>query len=92
MAVADGDISNQIASGTLCAAVSGTWDATAAQEAFGDGYAATKLPTFTVGEQQIQQGSVAGFKLVGVNAYSQNAGWAALLQIGSPMRKSGYPF
>ncbi|HIW81432.1 MAG TPA: extracellular solute-binding protein [Candidatus Acetatifactor stercoripullorum] len=79
LAVADGDISNQIASGTLCAAVSGTWDATAAQEAFGDGYAATKLPTFTVGEQQIQQGSVAGFKLVGVNAYSQNAGWAALL-------------
>ena len=79
LAAADGDISNQIASGTLCAAVSGTWDATAAQEAFGDGYAATKLPTFTVGDQQIQQGSVAGFKLVGVNAYSQNAGWAALL-------------
>lgn len=79
LAVADGDISNQIASGALCAAVSGTWDATAAQNAFGEGYAATKLPTFTVGDQQIQQGSVAGFKLVGVNAYSQNAGWAALL-------------
>lgn len=79
LAVADGDISNQIASGALCVAVSGTWDATAAQNAFGEGYAATKLPTFTVGDQQIQQGSVAGFKLVGVNAYSQNAGWAALL-------------
>ena len=79
LAVADGDIANQIASGALCAAVSGTWDATAAQNAFGEGYAATKLPTFTVGDQQIQQGSVAGFKLVGVNAYSQNAGWAALL-------------
>ena len=79
MGIADGDISNQIAGGQLCAVVSGTWDATAAQAAFGDGYAATKLPTFTVDGKQVQQGSVAGFKLVGVNAYSKNAGWAALL-------------
>ena len=79
MAIADGDISNQIAGGSLAAVVSGTWDATAAQAAFGDGYAATKLPTYTIGDAQVQQGSVAGFKLVGVNAYSQNAGWAALL-------------
>lgn len=79
LAIADGDISNQIASGDLCAVVSGTWDATAAQDAFGDGYAATKLPAYTAGDKQIQQGSVAGYKMVGVNAYSQNAGWAALL-------------
>lgn len=79
MAIADGDISNQIASGSLAAAISGTWDASAAQTAFGDGYAATKLPTYTIGDAQVQQGSVAGFKLVGVNAYSQNAGWAVLL-------------
>lgn len=78
-AVADGDISNQIASGDLCAAVSGTWDAAAAQDAFGDGYAATKLPSFTAGGKEIQQGSVAGYKMVGVNAYSQNVGWAVLL-------------
>ena len=44
MAIADGDISNQLAAGGLCAAVSGTWDSITAQEAFGDGYAATKLP------------------------------------------------
>ena len=79
LAIADGDISNQIASGTLAAVVSGTWDATAAQDAFGDGYAATKLPTYTCGDKQIQQGSVAGFKMVAVNAYSKNAGWATLL-------------
>ena len=77
--IADGDISNQIASGDLCAVISGTWDAAAAQTAFGDGYAATKLPTYTCGDKQIQQGSVAGFKLVGVNKYSANAGWATLL-------------
>ena len=55
--IADGDVSNQIASGELCAVVSGTWDAAAAQTAFGDGYAATKLPTYTCGDKQIQQGS-----------------------------------
>lgn len=79
MAVTDNDMSNQIASGDLCAMVSGVWDAEAAQKVFGDGYAATKLPTFTVNGKQVQQGSVIGCKLVGVNAYSQNAGWAALL-------------
>ena len=79
MAVADGDSSNQLASGQLCAAVSGTWDATVAQEVFGDGYAATKLPTFTIAGEQVQQASVSGYKMVGVNAHSENAGWAALL-------------
>ena len=77
--IADGDISNQIASGKLCAVVSGTWDASAAQTAFGDGYAATKLPTYTCGDKQVQQGSVAGFKLVGVNKHASNVGWATLL-------------
>ena len=79
MAIADGDISNQIASGGLCAVISGTWDAQAAQAAFGDGYAATKLPTYTIGEDQVQMGSAFGYKFVGVNAYSENIGWAAVL-------------
>lgn len=79
MAIADGDTSNQIAAGGLCAVVSGTWDAQAAQEAFGDGYAAAKLPTFTVGEDQVQMGSAFGYKFIGVNAYSENIGWAAVL-------------
>lgn len=79
MAIADGDTSNQIAAGGLCAVVSGTWDAQAAQEAFGDGYAAAKLPTFTVREDQVQMGSAFGYKFVGVNAYSENIGWAAVL-------------
>ncbi len=78
-AVPEGDLSNQIASGSLCAALSGTWDATAAQEAFGDGYAATKLPTFTLNGEQVQQGSAFGYKFMGVNAYSENIGWAAVL-------------
>ena len=78
-AVADGDLSNQIAAGGLCAVVSGTWDAQAVQKAFGDGYAATKLPTYTVGDTQVPTGSAFGYKFIGVNAYSENIGWAAVL-------------
>lgn len=79
MAIADGDISNQIASGKLCAVISGTWDAENVQNVFGDGYAATVLPTYTVGDQQIQTGSVGGCKLMGINAHCENSGWAVLL-------------
>lgn len=74
--ITDGDSANQIATGTLGAIVSGTWDAEAAQTAFGDGYRATVLPTFTVAGEQVQQASVAGYKFIGVNANSQQVGWA----------------
>lgn len=79
MSVADGDGSNQIASGNVCALVSGTWDAGAAQEAFGDGYAATKLPTYTLNGEQVQMNSAFGYKYIGVNNYSEYVGWAVLL-------------
>lgn len=79
MAIADGDISNQIAGGTLAAVVSGTWDAENAQKVFGNGYAAAKLPTYTLDGKQVQQGSVSGYKFLGVNAYSKNVGWATVL-------------
>lgn len=79
LAIADGDISNQIASGAVCAVVSGTWDAAAAETAFGEGYAACKLPTFTCAGEQVQMSCFSGFKLMGVNAYSKNVGWAVLL-------------
>ena len=52
---------------TIAAGVSGTWNADAIKEKLGENYAATKLPTFTLGEEQAQMGSFAGFKLVGVN-------------------------
>ena len=79
MAIADGDISNQIKSGSLCAAVSGCWDSQVAAEAFGDDYMACRLPSFTAGGKEIPGGAVASYKLMGVNAHSQNSGWAMLL-------------
>lgn len=78
-AVADGDLSNQIASGKLCAVASGTWDASAVQKAFGDGYAASKLPAFTAGDKAVEMAPPFGYKFVGVNAYAENIGWAILL-------------
>lgn len=52
---------------TIAAGVSGTWNAKAMQEKLGDNYAATKLPTATIGGKQVQMSSFAGYKMVGVN-------------------------
>lgn len=65
--------------GQMIAAVNGTWSTNVFMEAYGDGYAAAKLPTFTVNGDQVQMGSFAGYKFVGVNSYSQNPGWSMLL-------------
>lgn len=74
--ITDGDTANQIATGELGAIVSGTWDAAAVQEAFGDGYAACALPTYTCAGNQVPMGSAAGYKMIGVNANSAQVGWA----------------
>ncbi len=79
--ITDGDTANQIATNTLGAIVSGTWDADAVQTAFGDGYAATALPTFTCAGNQVQMGSAAGYKFIGVNANSPQVGWAMELAL-----------
>lgn len=64
---------------SLVAFVDGTWDSAAFAEAYGEGYAATKLPTFTLDGKEVQMGSYAGYKLVGVSSYSESTGWAMLL-------------
>ncbi len=81
VAVTDGDTSNQINSGEIAAIVSGTWDAVSAKEAFGDNYVATKLPTYTCKGEQVQMGSAAGFKMIGVNPHSEYVGWAMELAL-----------
>ncbi len=79
MSIKDGDTANQIASGKLAAIISGTWDSQAVQKAFGDGYAATTLPTYTAGGKQVDMASASGFKFWGVNKNSKNVGWAMKL-------------
>ncbi len=65
--------------GSIIAGINGSWNAESAQKAWGDNYGAAKLPTFTCGGQQVQMGSFAGYKLVGVNPYSGNVGHAMML-------------
>jgi arabinogalactan oligomer/maltooligosaccharide transport system substrate-binding protein len=72
----DGEFVTGIKDGTVIAGINGVWNANAAAEAWGEDYAASRLPTYTVGDQQVQMASFAGYKLVGVNAYSANVGWA----------------
>ena len=63
-----------IAEGTVAAAVNGTWRAETASDAWGENYAATKLPTFNVAGKDCQMSSYSGYKLIGVNPYSANVG------------------
>lgn len=74
----DADTCTQVTDGNVIAAVNGTWNTGVFEAAYGDGFAATKLPTFNVNGQAVQQGSFAGYKLVGVNSYSDNLGWAMI--------------
>ena len=67
------------ANGEVIAGVSGAWNAEKLSAAYGDGYAAAKLPTYTAAGKKLQMASFAGYKLIGINAYSENAEWAMKL-------------
>lgn len=79
VSLTDAEFVTGIKEGSIIAGVNGTWNATAAAEAWGDNYAATCLPTYTCAGKQVQMASVAGYKMFGVNAYAANSGWAMLL-------------
>lgn len=72
----NGDFIAGVQDGSVIACVSGVWDAANVKAAWGENYAATKLPTYTCGEQQVQMASFSGYKMVGVNAYSKHTDWA----------------
>ncbi len=65
--------------GTIIAGVNGVWNAVAVEEAWGGGFGASKLPVYECGGQQVQMASFSGYKLIGVNAYSEQKQWAARL-------------
>ena len=65
-----------IQDGTCIAGISGVWNAVAVQEAWGKSCGACKLPTYTCKGQQIQMSSFKGYKMFGVNSYSDHLAWA----------------
>jgi len=67
--------------GNCAAFTSGTWSAAAAKEAYGDNYAAAKLPAVTINGKEVQLDSIGGYKYVGVNPNTKNAQVAQALAI-----------
>lgn len=70
-----------IQEGSIIAGVNGAWNAVTIQNAWQDGYAASKLPTYTVAGQQVQMASYAGYKMIGVNSHCENKEWAEQLAL-----------
>lgn len=76
VAQSDGNFVTGVQSGECIAGISGVWNAVSMQEAWGNNYGACKLPTYTCKGQQIQMSSFKGYKMMGVNAYSEHLEWA----------------
>lgn len=79
LSIGNTDAVSKAKDGELVAYVDGTWDVEGFTTAYGDNMGCAKLPTFDVNGTATQQGSFAGYKLVGVNSYSDNIGWSMLL-------------
>ena len=65
--------------GSVIAGISGTWLSTDMKDAFGEDYAAAKLPEYTIKSDSVQMHSFAGYKFIGVNANTKNPKWSQLL-------------
>ena len=57
---------------SIAAGVSGTWNAGAMQDKFGENYAATKLPTMNLDGEEKQMASFGGYKLMGVKTSTKH--------------------
>lgn len=75
----NGDIAAAMKSGDVIAGISGVWDVMNVKAIYGDNYGACKLPTYTVAGKEVQMSSFTGYKMMGVNAYSENRDWACRL-------------
>ncbi len=64
---------------TIIAGVNGIWNAVALEKAWEKNFGAAKLPLYTCAGKQVQMASFSGYKLAGVNAYSEEKEWAAKL-------------
>ncbi|MDD7641027.1 MAG: extracellular solute-binding protein [bacterium] len=65
-----------IQSGDVIACVSGVWDESAIKAAWGSNYGAAKLPCYTVAGKKVQMACYFGYKMIGVNPYSEHIEWA----------------
>lgn len=75
----NGDFIKEAKAGNAIAGISGVWDAIEVKNIWGENYGAVKLPTYTIAGQQVQMSSFTGYKMIGVNYYSQNKEWSEKL-------------
>lgn len=65
--------------GSIIAGINGAWNAETVKEVWGENFAAAKLPCYTLAGDSVQMCSFSGYKLLGINAYSENSYWAMKL-------------
>lgn len=70
---------NGVRNGTIIAGINGPWNAEAVRAAWGEDFGAAKLPCYTLAGESVQMGSFSGYKLLGVNPYSEHTDWAMKL-------------
>ena len=70
--VDDSKIIAGVTSGTLIAVVTGTWNMSAIKAVWGENTGVAVLPSATIGGQEVALNGYFGYKLIGVNGYSQN--------------------
>lgn len=75
----DEDFVSGAADGSIIAGINGTWNAVKIEEAYGENYAAAKLPEYTVAGDSVQMCSFAGYKLLGVNSATEQPEWSMRL-------------
>ena len=75
----DDEFVKGVQDGEIIAGINGPWNSSYIEEAWGEDYAATKLPTYTIAGDQAQMASFTGYKLMGVSATSDNPEWSMKL-------------
>lgn len=68
-----------IRDGSIIAGVNGAWNAEYILAALGENYETDKLPEYTLAGDSVQLCSFTGYKLMGVNAYTDYPEWAMKL-------------
>lgn len=61
--------------GTVAAGINGPWNSEIVKAAWGENYAAAKLPEYAAAGRKLQMASFSGYKLAGINAGTDNPEW-----------------
>ena len=72
----DSKITAAVTEEKAAAVITGIWNAKTLQDLLGDNLGVCKLPTANIGGSEVQLSGYMGYKLIGVNGYSQNKGEA----------------